>query len=37
MKNMGIREKIRLGFLALGLLLFFSGLISFFELSKLSR
>ena len=34
---MGIREKIRLGFLALGLLLFFSGLISFFELSKLSR
>ena len=35
--DMGIREKIRLGFLALGLLLFFSGLISYLELNRLSR
>lgn len=34
---MGLKNKIRLGFLALGLLLFFSGVISFFELNKLSR
>ena len=33
---MGIREKIRLGFLSLGLLLFFSGVISYFELNRLS-
>lgn len=34
---MGIRQKIRLGFFALGLLLFFSGLMSYFELNKLSN
>ena len=34
---MGIREKIRLGFLSLGLLLFFSGVISYFELNRLSE
>lgn len=33
---MGIREKIMLGFLSLGLLLFLSGLMSYFELNKLS-
>jgi len=35
--NMGIKQKIRLGFFALGLLLFFSGLMSYFELNKLSH
>lgn len=35
--NMGIKQKIRLGFFALGLLLFFSGLMSYFELNKLSN
>ena len=34
---MGIKQKIRLGFFALGLLLFFSGLMSYFELNKLSN
>ena len=34
---MGIKQKIRLGFFALGLLLFFSGLMSYFELNKLSH
>ena len=33
----GIRKKISVGFLSLGLLLFFSGLISYFELSRLSK
>lgn len=33
----GIRRKILWGFVILGSLLFFSGLISFFELSKLSK
>ena len=35
--NMGIKQKIRLGFFALGLLLYFSGLMSYFELNKLSH
>ncbi len=34
---MGIKQKIKLGFFALGLLLFFSGLVSYFELNKLSN
>ncbi len=34
---MGIRKKIMLGFTVLGLLLFFSGLISYFELNRLSK
>lgn len=34
---MGIKKKIQLGFLILGLLLFFSGMISYFELNRLSR
>lgn len=34
---MGLKNKIRLGFLSLALLLFFSGIISFFELSRLSN
>lgn len=33
---MGIRQKIMIGFLSLGALLFFSGIISYFELSKLT-
>ncbi len=33
----GIRKKIFVGFASLGLLLFFSGLISYFELTSLSR
>ena len=33
---MGLKNKIRLGFLSLALLLFFSGIISYFELSRLS-
>ena len=33
----GIRKKILYGFVILGSLLFFSGMISFFELAKLSR
>ena len=34
--NMGIKGKILTGFIALGMLLFFSGVISFFQLNKLS-
>ena len=34
---MGLKNKIRLGFLSLALLLFFSGIISYFELSRLSH
>ena len=34
--NMGIKGKILTGFVALGLLLFFSSVISFFQLNKLS-
>ena len=34
---MGLKNKIRLGFLSLALLLFFSGIISYFELSRLSN
>lgn len=34
---MGIRKKIMVGFLSIVLLLFFSGLISLFELNRLSR
>lgn len=34
---MGIRSKIMAGFLSLGVLLLFSGLISYFELSELGR
>ena len=33
---MGIRKKIMLGFLSLGILLFFSGLMSYFELGRLT-
>lgn len=33
---MGIKRKIQVGFLALGLLLFLSGIISFFQLNRLS-
>ena len=34
---MGIRKKIMLGFLSLGILLFFSGLMSYFELGRLTH
>lgn len=34
---MGLRKKIYIGFISLAFLLFFSGLISFFELNRLSR
>lgn len=33
----GIRKKIKVGFISLAVLLFFSGMISLFELSRLSR